>query len=291
MNWIVRYCLILAFLCGIYTGKSQDIFHRADSLYNAGDYQLSGLAFEWILYSGNSPEHKARAVLGRVQSFKKQDLFEKAGIYLDKVNIIDLPDYLRAEILYESILVNFLSNNYQEAISRYLMARSILDDSDFKNKGQLVYCLSQLNSGQWAKAINSGQSYIETSAPPDIVDSLLNQFHNILDTLQLPRMKNPKTARILSMIIPGSGQAYSGYPGDGFLSFSLHLLALGGAGLTFSQGLFVTGWLGGFGLLQKLYFGGVLRAEELAKQKNRLNRENFIQPAFTLMVGIAELSE
>ncbi len=290
MNWIVRYCLILIFLCGISTGKSQDVFHQADSLFMAGEFHQAGLAYEWIIYSGTTPGQEARAVLGRVQSFKKLSLFDQAGRHLDQVNIFELPDSMRVAIIYETLLVNYLSGNYQEVLSRFLMARPILQKSDFHKDSKLIQCLSQMKSGQWALASISAESFIELSAPPEKADSLITQFYTLFDTLQSPRFKNPKTARILSMIIPGSGQVYSGYLGDGLISFSLHLLALSGAGFAFSQGLFITGWIGGFGLLQKLYFGGIQRAAELSEQKSRLNKEIFIQPASAYLLGIAEMS-
>jgi len=254
----------------------------------AGEYSKSGLAYEWIIYSGPSPGIEARAVLGRIQSFKKLNLFDQAGSCLDQVNIFAMPDSMKAKILYESLLVNYLAGNFQEVQSRFLMARPFLQNTNFNPTGKLLLCLSHLKSGQWGLVPKSAESFIRTAAPPEKADSLIAQFYILFDTLQPPRLKNPKTARILSMIIPGSGQIYSGYLGDGLISFSLHLLAIGGAGFAFTQGLYVSGWIGGFGLLQKIYFGGIQRAEELAEQKDRLNKELYIQPALTYLIGLSE---
>ena len=288
MNWIVRFYLTSIFLCGIYTGKSQEIFHNADSLFLAEEFRQSGLAYEWIVFSTQDSDQKARALLGRTQSLKKLGLYEQASSYIDQINLLELHDSTRAAFMYESLLVNYLSENFHEVQSRFLMSRSSLINTSFFGQARLLQCLSQLESGKWKQMNLAAESFIKEIAPPEKADSLISHFDIIFDTLQAPRLKNPKTARIMSMIIPGSGQIYSGYPGDGLISFSLHALALGSAGLAFTQGLYISGWIGGFGLLQKLYFGGTQRAADLSEQKNRLNKELFIQPVSTYLISISE---
>ena len=283
--------MTLIFLCGIYTGNSQDIFHKADSLFSAGHFQLSGLEYEWLIYSSSDRATEARAVLGRVQSYKQLGLYELALDYIDKANMFGLPDSTSANIIYESLLINYLSESYPEIQSRYLMGRQVLKTSRFDKTAKLLLCLGYLKSGDWDKVTESARSFLIADVNTDSGDSLISVFEGLYEPGNIPRMKNPNTARILSMIIPGSGQIYSGYIGDGFLNFGLHLAALGGAGIAFSQGLFITGWLGGFGLLQKLYFGGVKRAEELAKQRNRLNKEKFIQPVSKFLLDISRMPD
>jgi len=288
MKWIVRSCLMLIFLCGISTGKSQDILHKADSLFKVGNYSQSGLTYEWILYSESDPASTDLAMLGRIQSYKKLSQYEKAIDYIDRVNTIELSDSLRVALIYESLLLNYLAENYHEVQSRLLMSKQLLKETSYFNDASLLLCLSQLKAGNWKRASTSSEAYIYNLAPFEKAESLITEFHSIFDTLQAPKLKKPRTARILSMIVPGSGQAYAGYPFDGFISFGLHVIALGGAGLAFTQGLYITGWIGGFGVLQKLYFGGNHRAADLAEQKNQLNKENFIQPASSFLISISE---
>jgi tetratricopeptide (TPR) repeat protein len=82
---------------------------------------------------------------------------------------------------------------------------------------------------------------------------------------------NPKTARILSMVMPGLGQLYAGDIKNGIISFGLTsgLLVLGyHAALSFGffdAALMVLPWY------QRYYFGGFKRAEliAIAKKKER----------------------
>lgn len=288
MKWIGRFYLTLIFLCGIYTGKGQDILKTADSLYSIAEYEQSGLAYEWIIYSGGESNRTEKAITGKVNSLKKLYQYNKAIEYIDKVNTTGLSDSTRTNLMYESLLLNYLQKNYEEVQSRFLLSRFMLKASAYYQDASLLYSLSHLKSGDWEKGIKSSEAYIQMAASTEEREMLTLNFHELLDTLDVPKDKNPKTARILSMIIPGSGQIYAGYPIDGLTSFGLHALALGTAGLAFFQGLYITGWIGGFGVLQKLYFGGNHRAAHLAEQKNRLNKENFVQPALDLLISISE---
>ncbi len=288
MKWTGRFCLILIFLCGIYTGKSQEIIKVADSLYSVEQYGEAGLVYEWILYSANDPKSKEKALLGRINALKKLAYYDKALEYIDKANIVGLRDSTRAILIYESLLLNYLQHNYEEVQSRFLMSKFLLKPSQYYPDANLLLCLSQLKSGDWEKGIKTSYSYIQMAAPKEEFKHLIQNFEILLDTANTPKIKKAKTARILSMIIPGAGQVYAGYPIEGLTSFGLHILALGGAGFAFTQGLFVSGWVGGFGVLQKLYFGGNHKAAELTEQKNRLKKESFVQPAINFLISISE---
>lgn len=285
MKSIVRYCLILVFLCGTFTSKGQDPLKFADSLFSAGDFIGAGLAYEWALYSGTEGEAEAGAKLGRARAFKNQGLFGEAGTTLDRINLYDLPDKFMAPVIYETILVNYLAGNYPEVQSRFLLGKKFLEDSDYEKGAKLVLCLSQLHSGQWDLFTVSAESFIK-KASPENADSLISGLYEIFDTIRAPKEINPRKARIMSMIIPGSGQVYAGSFKEGAISFGLHAIALGGAGIAFLNGFYITGWIGGFGLLQKLYFGGVMRAEDMAREKNRLNKQLFAQPVSGYLIAI-----
>jgi len=284
----VRYCLILIFLSGIYTCNSQDILAKADSLMESGDFGQAGLYYEWAMYSESGTDVYFSAINGRIRSLKKQGHYFRAADFIDRLPKAALPDSVSLPIIYESLLLNYLDGNYEEVRSRYLLSGQYLSGSAYKTGADLLVCLSNLMTGNYDNVLTSAEEYIKQVAPSDHTDSLLVEFKTIFDINEIPKPRNPRTARILSMIIPGSGQAYAGYPGDGFISFGLHALALGGAGLAFVHGFYVTGWIGGLGLLQKLYFGGNQRAAHLAEEKNRLNREKFVQPAIAFLISLSE---
>jgi TM2 domain-containing membrane protein YozV len=261
---------------------------KADSLFESGNYEESGLFYEWVIYSGTQQGLISRAAFGRIESFKQLGQYERAARFIDQLPKVSIPDSVLSHLIYESLLANYLSGNYQEVISRYLMSGRLIENTQYTAGSDLLICLSKLRTGEYMQVPSSAESYIRHAAPAELSDSLMAEFRSLFDPGNTPKLKNPRTARILSMIIPGSGQIYAGYPGDGLISFGLHALAIGGAGLAFINGLYITGWIGGFGVLQKLYFGGNHRAAELAEEKNRLKKESFIQPAVNFLIGISD---
>ena len=288
MKLSVPYCLILIFLCATFTVKAQDSLSRADSLFEIGEYSKAGLAYEWILYSNEEVQNRSQALWGRVQCYKKLGLYEEASKYIDRINLNNIDINLRNRLLYESLLFNYLEENFQEVSSRFLMIRNLIRNTDHFDDAFLLSTLSKFKTGDWEKASEYAEEYIRIKIPETETTLYINEFRTLFKPDEAPKDKNPRTARILSMIIPGSGQIYAGYPLDGFSSFSLHLLAAGGAVISFMNGLYVTGWTGGFGILQKLYFGGNHRAADLAERKSRLNKEHFIQPALEFLVRISD---
>lgn len=82
-----------------------------------------------------------------------------------------------------------------------------------------------------------------------------------------PKMKNLQTARVMSMIVPGSGQIYAGDWRSGINSFLLTgtIAVLGAASVVdygWSGGLWAINWV------SRYYRGGIREAREAAERKN-----------------------
>jgi len=170
------------------------------------------------------------------------------------------------------MLMHYLAGEPASGVSRYRQAHAQLDSSDLHRAVQLVLTLCYLDLQDWENAETSGQNCL--SAPSEVIKA----WHAFFKPDVLPRIRNPKTARIWSMIIPGAGQIYAGYPVQGLINTAIHLTLIGGAAFGFYQGCYFTAWLAGLGLLQKFYYGGVRRAEELCRIKNRQELETYLLP-------------
>ena len=91
---------------------------------------------------------------------------------------------------------------------------------------------------------------------------------------RLPHLKSPKRATILSIFLPGLGQTYAGYPGEGIISLSLNVAALGILVFGAVNAYYISGYVVGAGFLQNFYNGGQKRAAILANKHNyRVTRE------------------
>lgn len=87
--------------------------------------------------------------------------------------------------------------------------------------------------------------------------------------------RNPRTASILSGIVPGTGQAYAGYPFQGFNSLAL-IAGLGVfTGFAIADERFIDAAFIGAPYLLRFYIGGINRASDLAEEGNREDENAF----------------
>jgi tetratricopeptide (TPR) repeat protein len=170
-------------------------------------------------------------------------------------------DSLKTELLFNKASCQILNRNYQYALMDLFSvtdtSRNILKRLNF----YLGTCYFGLED--FSKASNYFKSCVELKDREEI-DNLFSKKN-----LSSP---SPKTARILSMIIPGLGQAYSHDLKSGLNSLLLTsgLIALGiNISLKYSpvDAVFaIIPWY------QRYYTGGFGKASEIASRKRQLNR-------------------
>jgi tetratricopeptide (TPR) repeat protein len=170
-------------------------------------------------------------------------------------------DSLKTELLFNKASCQILNRNYQYA----LMDLFSVTDSSSKILKRLNFYLGTCYFGleDFSKASNYFKSCVELKDREEI-DNLFSK-RNLLSP-------SPNTARILSMIIPGLGQAYSHDLKSGLNSLLLTsgLIALGiNISLKYSpvDAVFaIIPWY------QRYYTGGFGKASEIASRKRQLNR-------------------
>ena len=81
---------------------------------------------------------------------------------------------------------------------------------------------------------------------------------------------NIKKATKLSSFIPGSGQIYLGYWGEGLTNASLQLCSVAFIAYNIIAAQYFTAITLGTGLLQKFYVGGINRVKYLGNKKKMI---------------------
>jgi TM2 domain-containing membrane protein YozV len=81
--------------------------------------------------------------------------------------------------------------------------------------------------------------------------------------------RNPGKARLMSMIIPGSGQMYAGYFLKGLTSTVINTGLVLFTIYSFSNGFYMSGAFTGVALFYLFYNGGATYAYDLAEVKNK----------------------
>lgn len=249
-----------------------------------GDYRRANLAFEWIASQADDIEVQSKARLGRARSLKKMEDFDRALEVIKTINVMGSPPELRPAIVYEELLIRSLSGDFQGVLSKASFTRPIMQEGEYQAPVLLLQSISSYELRDFENGKKFAEHYL------DLIDGRMGTHHRIrFDSLTRsasPEFKKIRKAELLSSFVPGLGQCYAGFPGEGALSFGLHALSLGGAIWAALGGYYMTAWMGAAILVQRLYIGGRNRSIELATKKNRLEAEQYLQPIFQFLLTI-----
>jgi tetratricopeptide (TPR) repeat protein len=263
MRSITRYCLICVFLCRSISAITANTsgWETADSLYAIRSFKLAALEYERLFYASHDDLEQCNALLYKSYCYKLSGDYEKAAQTLQRINLSFVADSVQYNVRYEHALDCFLAGKYEDAdellmqLNYYTRNKQLADEClylDILNKNELH---------EWDAA--DSMFYIYIKLKNIAIDS--NAVHELL---KRPHLLNPKFAEIISYIVPGSGQMYSGHVLRGLSS----ILLQGGMGaLTYfsiEDGFYISGLLIGFTVFQMLYFGGANYAYYLADKKN-----------------------
>lgn len=220
------------------------------------------------------------ARLGQVKCFQQNEQYTEACRVIDQTTIFGIPDGLAATVIYQSLLSHYLAGQPDISISRYQQARQRMENSQYRRHALLILSLCYLDTQNWPMAEQTGHLLVQPAVS--------REWEAFFGKEALPRFRNPETARWISTFLPGMGQVYAGKTGSGVLNFTIHAGILTLATLGFINGYYVTAWLAGLGMFQKFYYGGIRRAEELCKIKNRQELEKYLLPVKTFLINQAE---
>ncbi len=233
----------------------------ADSLYAAGNFTLAALEYERIFYGTLDDLTRCDALLKKSYCYKSTGDYEKAAQTLQRINLSYLPDSVQYNVRYEHALDCYLAGKYDDADELLMQINYYTKNRELANRSLYLDILNKDELHEWDAA--DSMVYVYIKQKNIAIDS--NAIHELL---KRPRMKNIKTAEIISFIVPGSGQVYSGHVLRGISS----LLLLGGTGaftyFCIKDGFYITGVMIGFTVFQMFYFGGASYACYLSDKKN-----------------------
>ncbi len=265
----------LSFFLTTYSQNPEETYRFGMEQYALKNYETATLAFERVLYFGNGQnkistlDHlaKIRLAKGDVEgalkfylqaSVTSDDYAEKSwftlrkcacliALHRNKFAFVDLYD---------------LSDNLPDSTIRYkhfLLGSAYFYDLNF-NESRI--------------------SFKQALAENDIQKR--NQLDSLFHIVQHIKNPNPRTARILSMMMPGLGQFYSGDIKNGINSFLLTgaFIALGiNTGLKYGL---INSFFSVVPWYQRYYMGGFNRAERIAAQRLEEKRDAIYQQVLNL---------
>lgn len=271
---ISRFFFICTFLCATISGSFAGQ-GKADSLFASNNYFEAAIEYERCIFYESDAGKIQSLQFNKALCYKENGEYERAAENLQSIYFSNGNDTLYAFVSYELALCRYLNGEAQKAlwkIDEYL-ARSG-DSSTWLNFLPLkTLCLNELQN--WNEARTTLQHYFSKTAFEKEQALQLNALTDSLYQNELPKIKNPRKAENLSRFIPGSGQVYAGKAGEGMLNFLINASLLGFSAHQFYHGYYITGYVAGLGMLSKIYLGGVKRAGDLAREKNRNSLSDF----------------
>ena len=286
---IIRFYIIFIFLCGIFSTNAQveDVsFAEADSLFNQGKFFEASIRYEKIFFYSQDLQNQALARYKRALCYKNTGNYQKAYEQLMPINPFGLPDTLFYIIKYELILNAYLSGELQIAKANYLLVENYFKQDTLTSKLNYIYVLTLVGLSEFESAKQILKDMAEGLESEEKKVLILNDINTLFKKRNLPKVKNEKAARYLSMFVPGSGQVYLGYVGEGLFSFTLNLTALTLGAYGIYQGYYLTGYIVGFGFLSKLHGGNQRRTAELVSIKNHNEIIDFKEDVVDILESI-----
>lgn len=287
MNIKIKYFLIYISLFVLSLNSLAQEFNKADSLYNNRQYLESSIEYARIGFYSNDPLVIQDVFYRRALCYRFMDESDRAIDLLKRINLSNVRSDRRAKIIYECVLNAYLLKDYNQVL--LLINKFKFYEKNVEKRVAIIpiYILSLNSLRKWSQAQNIFENYINIlKIDGDIKKSALNLVHSIYEDSNLPKKYSADKASNWSRFIPGAGHMYSGHVAEGFLALGLCTsFAFLGAYEIYYQYYF-TGYIFGFGFLQKTYMGGIRRAAYLAKRKNSLTMNLFNSKCVELLIEL-----
>ncbi len=207
-------------------------------------------------------------MLKKSSCFKRLNEFGKASETLQRISFNELSDSLQYQVRYEHALSLLLQKKYDEAELQYIDINFYTHNESLRNQSLFLGIIIKNELRKWQEADSLFIEYIKFNNIN--IDSV-----KISELLKKPKLLNPKTAKIISYFIPGSGQIYSGHVFRGLTSIAFQGSFFTFTFLSIKNGFYFSAATTGFGIFQLIYIGGARYAYYLAEKKNAKKIETY----------------
>lgn len=262
------FSAVIFSLLAAVTARSQTVeqtFQFANQLYAHTGYKECIKYYERVLFFGNSDFNTAcYERMGNCYSYLNN--IEQANEYYEFAYFSSEDDSIKNEMLFKRSF-NFLMEKKFKLAMQELLSLSDNQSVSFQKRKNLYFAIAYFGDGQYTES----EKYFDLLIPDSDSASLQNLDYLFLKNEKLNR-RNPKVAKVLSIIIPGAGQLYAGDVKNGINS----LLLTGGFALLFINTAFTYSFMDAFTAVgpwyYRYYYGGFKRAEAITVDRVEIKR-------------------
>ena len=254
--------------------------HFADSLFQEGDYLNAAHEYKRLLFLYPDAPRIDFIAFRIAASYQNAGKLENAiGAY--QLLIDTYPKSILVERAKNNIAqCHVLSGDSEQGLASLKRFLAEHKGSSLAPRVQFTIGMLHVDKGEWAQASRAWRDVYSTypeSSFAKVSDRLARTIKNA-DTLP---HRSPTVAGVLSALIPGSGQVYSGRTVDGLYTF-VGMVVLGGASLYYADqeryevavpvGV-LSMFFYGNGIYQSIQSAQVFNAQRHAQFRNQLQQE------------------
>lgn len=258
-NWII-YLISLLYAVTVTGQKQEESFQIALKNFHLEKYDLCIPYFKRVAFFESDNIENLNYLAESYQQIKSYD---NALVHYSLIYNLLTNDSLKNEVCFEMAKCYISEDKYDYAEIEILNIKEL--NNYFKSRKNYYLFLIYLYKGEFELSKNYFLNISEFS------DANINQIERSFSHLEKKiRRSNPKFASALSMVIPGSGQVYSGNFSSGINSLLLTTTALSIFTIISFRYSPIEAILSVFPYYQRYYIGGVLNAINFVEEKNRI---------------------
>lgn len=237
---------------------SEQTLSFATKQIEAGNYSVAGKALSRLVFFDNGIEYPETFELLAETYFKQND-FSNAWHFYDLAAIRADNDSLRAEFTSLKAACRLYNKEYHAAMIDLMSYQGNSTESQ-----QWQFDLLSGIASFYLYDYKNAETYFLRCADSSSASAVIESFRKIKQT---EKRYNPRKARVMSFIIPGSGQLYAGDAKNGLNSFLLvtGFVAVGFGLATSIQ--FIDAAIIVFPWFQRYYMGGYQKAYAITLDK------------------------
>jgi hypothetical protein len=236
----------------------------ADIQFSLGNQQLAVKEYQRALFfgKGDSSDYLYRQI---ANAFFKNQKFDQANYFYDLSYKTAKNDSLKKELLLNKTQCYLLSGDFQKSIYELTNLGNNLSVY-FRNKQNFYFAVTYFGLENFD---NSKKYFLLLSTNKPEAEKEIEKLFKSRKNLYRP---NPKAAKTMSMIVPGSGQLYAGDIKNGLNSiFLIGGIAILGVHMYNEYSLF-DALMSSFPWFMRYYKGGYNKAFDMAYKKRAFRR-------------------
>ncbi len=257
--------------------EAERLLKFAGNLLGEGDYYRAITEYKrFISYYPLSPKIPD-ARIGIANSYYKAEKYSEAiDSYRDFLN--KYPENARLEEAILNLANSFIKTKDRDSAMRLLNEiEKEMPDSDVAEKLKLLLGKNLIREGRYEDAERELGNIKEKSGEKEDADKLLENLKGVKEL----KLKSPMLAGLMSSVLPGAGQVYSGRKKDAVFAFLLNGLFAWGAIESFNRDIYVAGAILSF-FEFGWYTGNIYNAVSNTHKYNRKLQNNYLDNALAL---------